>query len=94
MKLAAHEQDLVGSWIASGDGLKKDPVSERIDALVARHLTHLGTDGSGWGMLLQDPTDGRLWELTYPDSGVSGAGPPRLTCIGTDRARGKYGAIL
>lgn len=94
MKLAAHEQDLIGSWIASEDGLSRDSVAQRIDLLVANHLQALGTDGSGWDLLLRDPTDGRLWELTYPESHCSGGGPPRLTCIGTDRAREKYGAIF
>jgi hypothetical protein len=94
MKLAAHEQDLVGGWVASEDGQIEDPVAARIDLLVAHHLKELGTDSSGWDLLLRDPTDGRLWELTYPESQCSGGGPPRLTCIGTDRARDKYGSIF
>lgn len=94
MKLAANEQDLVGSWIASGDGLKRDPVAERIDALVAHDLKELGSDRAGWDLLLRDPADGRLWELTHPQSGSAGGGPPRLTCIGTERAREKYGSIF
>jgi hypothetical protein len=94
MKLAAHEHDLVGHWVTSGDGISKDSVAERIERLVAHHLQELGTDSSGWDLLLRDPTDGRLWELTYPESESIGGGPPRLTCIGTDRAREKYGQIF
>ena len=46
-----------------------------------------------WSVLFRDPGDGRLWELTYPESGSQGGGPPRLTCIDADVARKKFGSV-
>jgi hypothetical protein len=94
MKLAAHERELIGKWLTSANGLTKDSVAERIDALVAHHLVELGTDSSGWDVLFHDPTDGRLWELTYPESELPGGGPPRLACISVDAAQKKYGPVV
>jgi hypothetical protein len=91
MKLAAHERELIGQWLVSEQGLVRDSVAERIDALIASHLVELGADSSGWNILYRDPTDGRLWELTYPESDSAGGGPPRLTCVEFEVARAKYG---
>ena len=51
----------------------------------------LGGDASGWDVLFRDPTDGRLWELIYPQSEPHGGGPPQLRCLTADEARQKYG---
>jgi hypothetical protein len=67
-----------------------DP-SGRIHELVRSHLSKLGCDASGWETLYVDPVDGRLWELTYPQSGLHGGGPPELRCLTRDEARRKYG---
>jgi hypothetical protein len=57
-------------------------------------LRRLGSDPSGWDTLYRDPNDGRLWELTFPDSDSEGGGPPRLACLDVDAAREKYGAVV
>lgn len=94
MKIAAHETELIGKWLTSAQGLTKDRAAERIDELVEHYLVELGPDSSGWDVLFRDPYDGRLWELTYPQSGLAGGGPPRLICIDVDGARKKYGPIV
>jgi hypothetical protein len=68
-----------------------DPVSRRIDELVADELVKCGSADSGWSTLYRDPSDGRYWELTYPNSGWHGGGPPALTCIDPEVVRRKYG---
>ena len=93
MKLAPHEIDLIGHWQFKGQEVTDDPASKRIEWLIAEHLTLLGTDASGWNELYRDPDDGRLWELTFPQSEMHGGGPPRLTCLSIEQARSRYGTL-
>jgi hypothetical protein len=90
MKLRPNETDLIGSWFVTGKAVDSDAIARRIDLLVREHLRRLGSDSSGWDTLLEDPADGRLWELTYPQSDSAGGGPPRLTCVDRETARRKY----
>jgi hypothetical protein len=90
MKLAPGESDLIGLWQLNGDEIVADETCKRIDWLINRHLVPVGTDPSGWDDLYRDPDDGRLWELTRPQSEMHGGGPPRLTCMTNDEARRKY----
>ncbi|WP_422241894.1 Imm27 family immunity protein [Dokdonella sp.] len=91
MNLLPDEFDLVGNWKLVADTVERDSTSIRIDRLTKECLHKLATDASGWDLLYEDPEDGRLWELTYPNSDVEGGGPPRLTCITKESAREKYG---
>lgn len=79
--LASNETLLVGRWISEGDTVIEDDVARRIRALIRDYLVMVGTDASGWSSIYQDPADGRLWKLDYPDSGLHGGGPPSLTQI-------------
>jgi immunity protein 27 of polymorphic toxin system len=94
MKLSADEQVLTGRWLVNGTQIVADAVCERINALAAIHLQELGRDESGWDTQYRDPDDGRLWELTYPESYLHGGGPPRLSVIDTSRARAKFGSVV
>ena len=67
-----------------------DETCQRINELTTSHLKELGRDSSGWDVLYRDPDDGRLWELTYPQSELQGGGPPQLRCLTTDEAKKKY----
>ena len=89
---AEHETDLVGQWVNKGRKVVGDDTAKRIEWLVGQHLVLLGSDASGWDDLYRDPLTGKLWELSWPQSERHGGGPPRLTQIGLDVARGKYGA--
>jgi hypothetical protein len=93
-RIAANETDLSGAWEMRGGKLVADPVCARIEWLVSNQLVHLGTDSGGWDELYRDPDDGRMWELTWPQSELHGGGPPRLTCLMIQAARDKYGAIV
>ena len=94
MKLTPQDLDLVGAWQMKGTKVIGDPVCERIEWLISHHLIQLGSDSSGWSELYRDPDDGRLWELTWPQSEMHGGGPPRLTCLTIDAASGKYGTLV
>ena len=94
MKLEPHEKDLVGVFKLIGSTLAADTTAKRIELLTRNFLTKLGADPSGWDVLYRDPSDGRLWELTYPQSDAHGGGPPRLTQLSLDEAVKKYGAEI
>ena len=94
MKLEPHERDLVGAWKLVGGTLAADTTAKRIERLTKNFLTELGADPSGWDVLYRDPSDGRLWELTYPQSGSEGGGPPRLTHLSSEEAVKKYSADI
>jgi len=94
VKLTPQETDLVGTWQMKHDTLVADPTCNRIEWLISEHLVRLASDFSGWVELYRDPDDGRLWELTWPQSELHGGGPPRLSCLTIEAARNKYGAIV
>jgi len=89
--LGPNEHRIVGAWHAGPHGMKADANCARIEQLMLNHLVRLATDVTGWDCLYRDPSDGRLWELTYPLSDGHGGGPPTLAVINTTTAKGKYG---
>lgn len=91
--LAANETSLLGNWSLNAVKVIADATCRRIEWLISNHLVQLGSDASGWDELYRDPDDGRLWELTWPQSEMHGGGPPRLSCLTADEARGKYGPV-
>lgn len=72
--------------------MTEDSVAARIRKLTAEHLHYIARSADGWDSLYHDPTDGRLWELTYPHSGRHGGGPQALRVLGAEAALEKYGA--
>lgn len=93
-KINPSETLLIGRWLPGNQGGSiADDTCRRIDTLVRWHLTELGRDSGGWDALYRDPNDGRLWELTYPQSDVSGGGPPKLRYVTVEDARQKYGDV-
>jgi hypothetical protein len=90
MKLSDTENKLIGQWHFENGVMRKDDVTQRIEWLINNRLKKTATDTSGWDVLYTDPVDKRLWELTYPQSEMSGGGPPSLTIISMDEAVKKY----
>ena len=91
MKIRPHETEIRGSWTRSGREVVADDACRRIDQLASSHLEEVGHDATGWDTLYRDPTDGRYWELIYPQSNQHGGGPPLLRQVGPDELRSKYG---
>jgi hypothetical protein len=92
MNLKPDEIDLVGGWTIDGTRASSDSVERRIKDLVQHHLQKVvvSPDTGGWETLYRDPSDGRFWELTYPQSDMHGGGPMRLTNISAANAAAKY----
>jgi hypothetical protein len=93
-ELKPQETLLLGRWVDTTDGLKPDETCVRIEHLTNDYLELIGTDGSGWDTLYRDPSDGRLWELTFPQSDTFGGGPPTLTLVSATDVRSKYDVPL
>jgi len=87
------ETEIRGCWVETNGRLVKDANTERIEELTRDYLRELKRDASGWDVLYVDPNDGRYWELSYPDSSVSGGGPPSLKYLSRDDVRKKYGDV-
>ncbi|MFY8275577.1 Imm27 family immunity protein [Pseudoalteromonas sp. SSDWG2] len=82
--LLPSESELAGRWVESNAKVIADSVCERIDWLVNNHLQQIGTSKCGWALFFTDPTDGRFWLLTYPQSHMHGGGPPVLKVVTTE----------
>jgi hypothetical protein len=90
-ELATEEVDLRGNWLVQKDrSVVGDATEQRIEWLTTQKLERIASDSSGWETLYRDPRDGRLWELTYPQSEMHGGGPRRLHVVSRDEAAGKY----
>ena len=92
--IAPNENRLIGKWLMSEGKMVEDEMCQRITKLVNANLVKLGADPSGWETLYRDPKDGRLWELTYPQSEMHGGGPPELRCLPLEEAMQKYGQAI
>jgi Immunity protein 27 len=90
--LAPQEAVLVGTWVNTPRGVVADETSRRIEALIHHRLKLVAEhpEDAGWTTLFQDPTDGRYWERTYPQSALQGGGPPTLQNLGAAEARARY----
>ena len=88
--LDPSETALVGKWIHISGSVDGDAICKRIQQLTQFHLKPLGISDAGWSKLFVDPSDGRYWELTYPQGEWHGGGPPTLTHISEDYAKSKY----
>jgi hypothetical protein len=76
--IASHETEIVGARAAQ---------------LAASDLVRLATRNGGWTVPYRDPSYGRLWEMSYPQSEMHGGGPPLLRVISAAEAANSYGYI-
>src|SRR5437762_8133097 len=90
-ELAPEEVELRGDWVVQKDrSIVADATEQRIEWLTTQQLERITNDWSGWETPYRDSRDGRLWELTYPQSEMHGGGPRRLHVPSRDEAAGKY----
>jgi hypothetical protein len=88
--LEPSETKLEGGCVSIHGKPEFDAVSHKIFWLIDCRLTHLADDESGWLSLYKDPSDGRLWERSFPQSQGHGGGAPRLQLIERELAEKKY----
>lgn len=74
------ETRVAGRWVVTQDGVGPDEVEQSVELLIAHHFAKQGQSDEGWSALYRDPADARLWQLSYPESGLHGGGPRVLTC--------------
>jgi hypothetical protein len=88
--IRADETLIEGAWVFDSGVMQRDVVEERIERLATEYLVHLADDpeSGAWLRLYKDPSDGRLWELSYPRGEMQGGGPRRLRAI--TRAEAEY----
>lgn len=92
-EIGPDEMLITGRWSISNGHMVGDPDCHRIEQLTQSHLVKVQHDWSGWETLYRDPSDGRFWELTYPQSEMHGGGPPQLRCVSPREASEKYGSM-
>src|SRR5579872_1950519 len=82
-KIEPHETELTGNWVVEGGHVRGDATCERVNWLTQSWLVQVAhsRSGGGWETLYRDPSDGRLWERTYPQGEMHGGGPPRLVLL-------------
>ena len=85
--------ELVGEWQVVGARVEANDSCLRIAEELPR-LIKLASAEDGWSILYRDPTDSRLWELTYPQGELHGGGPPTLRVMQGDTAKEKYGLVV
>ena len=91
MTILPSESLIEGNWIIENNKLVADANSHRIQRLIdGGSLILVARSPDGWSVLYRDLADGRLWELTYPDSGLHGAGAPCLTLVSKEVASTNY----
>ena len=92
MKLRPDEKILTGRWLFDGRMNRGDFVCERIEWLTRHELLRVANSlqWGDWEVLYVDPSDGRYWELTYPQGELQGGGPPQLQELSAADARSKY----
>lgn len=81
---------IAGSELRDGREVP-DEAAMRIAWLIHSYLRVLASTDGGWATLFRDPSDGRLWEMTYPQSSLHGGGPRVLRVIAREEAIRRYG---
>jgi hypothetical protein len=90
--LQPQETELIGKWILDGTQVHGDESCDRIKWLVENIFEKVGysKEYGAWETLYRDPSDGRFWVKTYPQSEIHGGGPPALKCISEEAANSEF----
>lgn len=83
-----------GEILLKGENMLGKPhpgeTTRRIDYLTENVLKEVSDCDGGWTTLYIDESDGRYWELFYPDYNEHNAGPPSLRNLSEAEAKEKY----
>ncbi len=92
-KILPHETLIQGKWLFQEGRVVGDESCCRIESLIDGHLIEMARADGGWSTLYEDPNDRRLWERTYPQSGLHGGGPPSLRLVSKEEAKRRFGLL-
>ena len=90
LRIDPSETQLVGKWLTNEERVLADETCNRIAQLTANYLVRLAQDQGGWDTLFRDPSDGRYWVLSYPQSHLQGGGPQSLLAVGENEAKQRF----
>jgi hypothetical protein len=93
MKLSPTETELIGRSEMVDGRVRADATCDRTEWLTTSYLEKIAASKNWgeWETLFRDPSDGRYWERTYPESEMQGGGPARLSVLSVEKAHAKYG---
>jgi len=63
------------TWLQHGSRVDAGGDSAEIERLLQHELERLSDADAGWRTLFRRRADGKLWELSYPQSEIHGGGP-------------------
>lgn len=89
-KIGKEEKLITGKWLYKDNIIVADENCNRINELIKTYLIKIDSDPSGWYTLYRDPSDNRMWELSYLQSDVHGGGPPQLSYLTLEEVKNKY----
>ena len=61
---------------------------------INKELVEIGRSDCGWTVLYLDKSDGRFWELTYPNCGEHGSGGPSMELLPRSEITNKYKVVI
>jgi hypothetical protein len=82
--LSSTESELIGTWVEQNGSIVGDDNCKRIEWLTTSVLDKIGV--GEWTIIYCDKTDGRFWQLYYPESHMHGGGPPSMKTVSKDEA--------
>ena len=94
MTILPSETVLTGQWVTKDGRVQADSMCERIENLIDSCLERLGADRNGSRELFRDPQDSSLWELSFPQGGLQGEGPPQLRALSPTEAEEEFPELL
>lgn len=74
------EEVIIGKWIFENGKVIPDSNCLLIKSIIKNDLKEIETSEEGWTKQYEDQ-NGKIWELTYPESHLHGGGPPKLTLM-------------
>lgn len=74
------EEEILGKWIFENGEVIPDLNCLLIEYILKNDLKEIKASEDGWTKLYEDK-NGKIWELTYPESHLQGGWPPKLTLM-------------